>query len=45
MPAASVGMPGAKTVMLQGINPTPLMHLWEVHYSGVINAVDQVLGG
>ena len=43
MPADSVGMPGAKTVMLQGVNPTPLMHLWEVHYSGVINTVDQAL--
>jgi hypothetical protein len=45
MPADSVGMPGAKTVMLQGVNPTPLMHLWEVHYSGVINSVDRALGG
>ncbi|MBS2032096.1 MAG: alpha/beta hydrolase [Deltaproteobacteria bacterium] len=45
MPADSVGMPGAKTVMLQGVNPTPLMHLWEVHYSGVINTVDQALAG
>jgi len=45
MPAASVAMPGAKTVFLQGVDPTPLMHLWEVHYSGVINTVDQVLGG
>jgi hypothetical protein len=44
MPTSSVGMPGAKTVLMQGINPTPLMHLWEVHYSGVINQVGDVLG-
>ena len=44
MPADSVGMPGTKTVMLQGIDPTPLMHLFEIHYSGVINTVDSVLG-
>jgi hypothetical protein len=44
MAAASVGMPGAKQILLRGIDPTPLMHLWEVHYSGVINAIDQTLG-
>lgn len=45
MAASSVGMPGAKQLLMRGIDPTPLMHLWEVHYSGVINAVDGVLGG
>lgn len=44
MPIDAVGMPGAKLVTLPGVDPTPLMHLWEVHYSGVINSVDQVLG-
>ena len=43
MPIDEVGMPGATTVTLHGNNPTPLMHLWEVQYSGVINAVGRAL--
>lgn len=34
----------AKTVVLHGANPTPLAHLKEVGYSGVINQVGAALG-
>ena len=34
----------AKTVVLRGANPTPLAHLKEVGYSGVINQVGAALG-
>jgi pimeloyl-ACP methyl ester carboxylesterase len=44
MPTASLPMPGAKTVLLEGPHNTPLAHLWQVQYSGVVNAAFDVLG-
>lgn len=44
MPTAQLPMPGAKTVLLEGPHNTPLAHLWQVQYSGVVNAAMQVLG-
>ena len=36
--------PGAKTVVMEGPHNTPLAHLWQVQYSGVVNAAFDVLG-
>ncbi len=44
MPIDSVGMPGAETVTLKGADPTPIAHLMEVGYSGVIDEVQKRLG-
>lgn len=44
MPSAQVPMPGAKTVLMEGPHNTPLAHLWQVQYSGVVNAAFDVLG-
>ncbi len=44
MPLNSVGMPGAETVTLKGADPTPVAHLMEVGYSGVIDEVQKRLG-
>ncbi len=44
MPTAQLAMPGAKTVVLPGPHNTPLAHLWQVQYSGVVNAAFDVLG-
>lgn len=44
MPTAQLGMPGAKTVLMEGPHNTPAAHLWQVQYSGVINAAFDVLG-
>lgn len=44
MPTAQLDMPGAKTVLMEGPHNTPLAHLWQVQYSGVVNAVFDVLG-
>ncbi len=39
MPAAQLDMPGARTVLMEGPHNTPLAHLWQVQYAGVVNAV------
>ena len=44
MPSAQLDMPGAKTVRMEGPHNTPLAHLWQVQYSGVVNAAFDVLG-
>lgn len=44
MPVAQLGMPGAKTVVMEGPHNTPLAHLWQVQYSGVVNAAFAALG-
>lgn len=44
MPTAQLAMPGAKTVLMEGPHNTPLAHLWQVQYSGVVNAAMDVLG-
>lgn len=44
MPTAQLGMPGAKTVLMEGPHNTPLAHLWQVQYAGVVNAAFDVLG-
>jgi len=44
MPSAQLDMPGAKTLRLEGPHNTPLAHLWQVQYSGVVNAAFAVLG-
>jgi hypothetical protein len=44
MPTAQLDMPGAKTVLMEGPHKTPLAHLWEVQYPGVVNAAFSVLG-
>lgn len=43
MPTAQLDMPGAKTVLMEGPHNTPLAHLWQVQYSGVVNAAMNVL--
>jgi pimeloyl-ACP methyl ester carboxylesterase len=42
--ADELGLPGAKVKVLKGADPTPLAHLKEVGYSGVVNEVQAVLG-
>lgn len=44
MPSAQLAMPGAKTVLMEGPHDTPLAHLWQVQYAGVVNAAFDVLG-
>jgi len=44
MQVKSLGMPGAETVVLKGADPTPVAHLMEVGYSGVIDEVQKRLG-
>lgn len=44
MPTKQLGMPGARTVLMEGPHNTPLAHLWQVQYSGVVNAAFDVLG-
>ncbi len=39
-----IDMPKSKTVVLKGADPTPIAHLKEVGYSGVINHVGAALG-
>jgi pimeloyl-ACP methyl ester carboxylesterase len=43
MPTAQLAMPGAKTVLMEGPHNTPLAHLWQVQYSGVVNATYDAL--
>lgn len=45
MPSSQLSMPGAKTVLLPGPHNTPLAHLWQVQYSGVVNAAFDMLAG
>ena len=45
MPVKDVAMPGARAIQMQGPHRTPAAHLWEVQYSGVINAAMKELGG
>lgn len=42
--ADELGLPGAKVKVLKGADPTPIAHLKEVGYSGVVNEVQAVLG-
>ncbi|HEY1087850.1 MAG TPA: alpha/beta hydrolase [Archangium sp.] len=44
MPTAQLDLPNAKTVLMEGPHNTPLAHLWQVQYSGVVNAAFDVLG-
>lgn len=44
MPTAQLAMPGARLVLMEGPHNTPLAHLWQVQYSGVVNAAMDVLG-
>jgi hypothetical protein len=44
MTADSIGMRGARTVFLHGADPTPIAHLKEIGYSGVIGAAEQAIG-
>jgi hypothetical protein len=44
MPVKDLPLPGAQTVVLKGADPTPVAHLMEVAYSGVIAEVDKRLG-
>ena len=44
MPSAQLDLPGAKTLRLGGPHNTPLAHLWQVQYSGVVNAAMGALG-
>lgn len=43
MPSAQLDLPGATTVRLEGPHDTPLAHLWQVQYAGVVNAAFDVL--
>ncbi len=43
MPSAQLDLPGATTVRLPGPHNTPLAHLWQVQYSGVVNAAFDAL--
>ena len=43
MPIDEVAMPGADTVTLRGADPTPIAHLKEVGYSGVIGVVQRAI--
>ena len=43
MPLNEAAMPGADTIYLHGLDPTPVAHLREVEYSGVIECVQQAL--
>jgi uncharacterized protein YndB with AHSA1/START domain len=45
MPRDTVGMPGAKLVVLRGLNPTPIAHLTEIGKPGVLRVADEVLAG
>jgi pimeloyl-ACP methyl ester carboxylesterase len=44
MPTSQLAMPGARTVLMEGPHKTALAHLWEVQYSGVVNATLAALG-
>lgn len=44
MPVNQLGMPNANTIVLKGSDPTPVAHLMEVGYSGVIAEVQKRLG-
>lgn len=43
MPVRDLPLPGATTVVLRGADPTPVAHLMEVAYSGVIAEVQKKL--
>lgn len=43
MPTKDLPMPGAKLVTMEGPHNTPLAHLWQVQYSGVVNAAFDAL--
>jgi hypothetical protein len=43
MRVKDLGMPGAETVVLRGVDPTPVAHLSETAYSGVIDEVQRRL--
>lgn len=42
--ADELGLPGASVKVLKGADPTPIAHLKEVGYSGVVNEVQALLG-
>lgn len=39
-----VGLPGGHVVLVKSADPTPIAHLKEVGYSGVVNVAQAVLG-
>lgn len=41
--SADVSRPGARTIIMRGIDPTPLNHLKQIGYSGVIKAIEDEL--
>jgi hypothetical protein len=43
MPTDQLAMPGANLVTMEGPHKTPLAHLWEVQYPGVVNATFSAL--
>ncbi len=43
MQVDDLGLPNASTVVLRGVDPTPVAHLMEVGYSGVIAEVQKRL--
>jgi hypothetical protein len=43
MPVDQLSMPGAETVVLEGADPTPVAHLMEIAYSGVLGEIDKRL--
>lgn len=43
MPTAQLALPGAKLVLMEGPHKTPLAHLWQIQYSGVVNATMDAL--
>lgn len=43
MPVDQLAMPKAETVVLQGADPTPVAHLMEIAYSGVLGEIDKRL--
>lgn len=45
MPTSQLGLPGADLVLMEGPHNTPLAHLWQVQYSGVVNAAMKAISG
>jgi hypothetical protein len=43
--SADVSRPGARTLLMRGVDPTPLNHLRQIGYSGVIKAIEDELVG
>jgi hypothetical protein len=45
MPVDQLSMPNASTIVLKGLNPTPVAHLTEIGKGGVLSVVDRALSG